>query len=298
MRDINLFPRKPFAQRNLIFLFLCIAAVGVLFFLIQFHYSNQYIDSGVSAELDKNRVEEKIRQINDKRVPDERTLQFQNIRREVDQLKLRRTDWLSDITYILGFLPNEAVVKNMNVDSAALLKMELHFKTIPALLTYLTRLESEPSYAALNVTELTKVSPEPEQTSQAEESLSFPFPPSLYGSSSDEQQQDTNEASSQLESLLRGSEQSTGDVSEEISTWLQEDSPFTLDEILNGMSGTGTVVPETPTDATVETQTAAEQEEVNAQSVDLPDAGAKDSETEYYRLLIEIQLHSSKKGSK
>jgi hypothetical protein len=177
MRDINLLPRKSFAERNLILIFLCILAAGFSLFYVQFHYANEFITSGDTAGQEKTRVEEHIRQLSDKKVPDQRTQQYRDVRHAVDQLKLRRTDWLSDITYILGFLPNNAVIKSMNADSSAVVKAEIHFQTMPAVLNYLSQLELESGYELLKVTELSKVSPEPKPTVDASESLGFPVPP-------------------------------------------------------------------------------------------------------------------------
>ncbi|KIL36153.1 hypothetical protein SD71_09340 [Cohnella kolymensis] len=176
MRDINLLPHKSFAERNLILLFLCILAAGFLLFYVQFHYANEFIASGNTAGQEKTRVEEHIRQLSDKKVPDQRTQQYRDVRLAVDQLKLRRTDWLSDITYIVGFLPRNAVIISMNADSSGLLKAEIHFQTMPAVLTYLSQLELESGYESLKVTELTKVSPEPEPAVDVSESLGFPVP--------------------------------------------------------------------------------------------------------------------------
>lgn len=162
MRDINLYPRKPFLERYRNMTLLAIIALGLLLVLIQFLIDAGFEDERASAESGWARTESLTEAIQRKKTLDSRTVIYNHLKNQAEQLKANRSDWLTDMTYVLGYLPQGAAVTRMNVSDDAKLDAELRFVTAEDALGYLMRLQSEPRYRELMVMEFKKV--EEEQT--------------------------------------------------------------------------------------------------------------------------------------
>lgn len=155
MRDINLLPRKTFLEKYVLIVVVGVFAIGALLLLLQYNYFSGYTLEREQAEQQLRETELQIAQAAQKLRPDPNIVQYENVRREIDRLKEQRTDWLTDLTYVLGYLPETTQIYTMSVGGSGLLSMDLEFSNIDLLLSYLTELQAEPRYKfGLTINEL------------------------------------------------------------------------------------------------------------------------------------------------
>ncbi|MFD0671636.1 hypothetical protein [Cohnella sp. GCM10027633] len=160
MRDINLFPRKPFFEQYRTVALLAIAAVGSLLLIAQYLVATDYRDDAASAERERQRTEQEIAALTARLAPDERTVMYERLLAATETLKASRNDWLSDMTYVLGYMPDGAVMTRINVGNNDRLDLEMKFASETDVVQYLVDMQSERRFRGLRVIEFKKVEEE------------------------------------------------------------------------------------------------------------------------------------------
>lgn len=159
MRNMNLLPKKSFLEKNLVQLLAAIVSVGVLLLVAQYSITANWKNQMVNHEQEKRRLTEQVESIRVKKAPDEQMTEYLYVTSELEKLKLEHTEWLVDITYIIGLLPKGTILKNMGIDEKGLFNSEFHFTSVESLLLYLQKLQAEPGYESLLVKEISKAAP-------------------------------------------------------------------------------------------------------------------------------------------
>lgn len=283
MRDINLYPRKSFLEQYRKVVLFAIIAFGLLLLLFQFMISTGIVDESASAVRERLRTVELVEKIREQKKVDLRTTMYNSLLSQVESLKSSRNDWLTDLTYVLGYLPEGAVITSMNVSDAATLTTELKFAYEWDAVQYLARIQAEPRFRALEVTEFKKERTESAETNgtTGTESVEIVLPdyedvtiPDPDPEPAEEETLTASELairelllsnpddlSERLKDLLDSEGGGSTIALDESSVWLQEDSPFSKDQVLNEVSA-------------IEAERAASEREKqrNEPPVTLPDA--------------------------
>ena len=285
MRDINLLPRKDRLRQYFVLLLVVILFFCALAIAVQSYYKydiNRETDK-LGAELAF--VEAQIESQRQKFIPDERTVEYNRVSAEVERMEEFRRQWLSHLVYILGYLPDEAMVAQMGVDNNALLTAEIHFATVQQLLRFLERLQAEPQFQSLKVEQLGKMfeeqaepdnvevpSPDTSEKQDYEDFILQLFIESLRMNEADLSVYDQQ---SELEQALRASEQSLEPSAGGLAPFLFGDSPYTVSELTKALQGL----------KPIEQETSDEPEQSDApRKYRTPFVG------DYYKLAFNIQL--------
>lgn len=346
MREINLLPRKSFLAKYIVPLHAALLAVGLLIVLLQFTVASNYVDSGRSAERQKEEADKRIAQLGQKSVPNERTLAYNIAKAHLDKLKLARPDWLKDLAYIVGYLPTGTDLVSMSVSGEALFLAELHFEDVPQLISYLQRLYAEPRFSTLRVLEFSKAEAcgcadaavtagdsalaseiermlaEPEKSAptsvapQTSAPTSDPILPQTPQTPETVDEADIllksllnadpEEISAELKRLLEKDRQAKDKQVIQGDIWLGEDSPFTLEELLERLAKSSNTPSTSAPAPSAEPETPPEESpivfpieaSIETAPSDAPETGKAAATKEYYILRIDLTLQSAGKESR
>ena len=268
MGNINLLPRKKSSERYFLLWLILIAlgfAISITLQMIVANLGNNAINR---AEEEIAFVEARMAAQNEKFVQDARTTKYKRIMKQIEQLQSEKKDWLKDLVYIIADIPENTKIEYMNVDDEFLLQSEMHFDTLEAYMAYSEKLKSAPNIESLVVFEIAKVVPDPiedvkdgngnrpdltlPERIDSGKRLSYLLPDDV----------DYRDIGSELLDVFDQAELATEDE-HDLSPYLNEESPFSLDDLLSQLGSIG--------------------EEDEEEVVDIV-------EKEFYRIILRIQL--------
>jgi hypothetical protein len=287
MRNINLLPRKPFIEKNIIQILAAVVLVGMILGVVQISISSYWDSQKSSDKQEMRKLTEEIEVMRINKVPDGRTTEYQHVMEEVMKLKLGQKEWLTDVTYIVGWLPKDTILIQMGIDGEGLFSSEMHFSSLPDMLLYIQKLQAEPGYESLKITGLTRVVTVEDSEVSDSTSSAAPARPAAEEVEVVEETQPSSpdDLNSRLKELLGDNEVSSGMNEDELSYWLGEDSPFTKEQLLEILSETE--VSDSPLTTQQSPDTASEAEGVAPTEYEKQ---TEEPKLDYVRLTLEIQL--------
>lgn len=295
MRYINLLPKKDRLRQYFILLLIIIVFVFTLAITVQSYYKYGIARDTNKLEAELAFVEAQIESQRQKFIPNERTVQYNLVSAEVERIEEYRRQWLADLVYILGHIPEETMVAQMGVDNNALLSAEVHFASVQSVLRFLDKLQAEPQFQSLKIEQLSKVLRESDPPDEIEppvvtapegeqDYLSFIVQLFLAQQASNSSDASAYEQPSELEQALRANEQPFEGTAEGLSPFLHGDSPYTFDELRSVLNNLERVQ-----------QPDSEPEELEPVS---PRKHRDPFVDDYYKLVFNIQLdpHTGRKA--
>jgi Tfp pilus assembly protein PilN len=163
LRNINLIPRKPFAQKAFVPLLASGIGSSVLVAVILCTiYYNYNVNTGQQEEQIKA-MQSRIQQLNSLRVLDQLTTDYNMLSAEISKLKENRNYWIPVFELMSKSVPASARVVSMGVkpNEQEKMVMSMEFSDLATVAEYMTVLQGSSIFQTVGVQSITKVDKKP-----------------------------------------------------------------------------------------------------------------------------------------
>jgi len=177
MRDINLLPRKPFAEkafRPLLALIGCLTlAIGGA--VLYWHLSHDSDLQSLKEEI--SRMESHYKELSEARHPDPALADYQAYRDAVAMLDAGRRDWLPVLAEVTGLMPEASRTLEMSASGEGILRLSMEFSRWEDIVAYMIRLRGSPLMESVKVSSIAQTQKTVAEPAPENEANPAPEPP-------------------------------------------------------------------------------------------------------------------------
>jgi len=239
MRNINLLPKKTHLEQNYIAIVILISALAISFVFLQVIYQSHLVNQTVKTSQEIQFIESRVQVLQEQKVPDQATQQYELVYKKLEELLHVRKDWMTSFAFTLGYLPPTAVVTTMGASNKGDFGIELEFDTFDQYISFVKHIQSIPFITNLTIKELSYIPEKPVESNSEQEQGTKPdelseHPPLLP----DEQDVIRELLLDALNQANVGGSIQSNSIMDEDSKFLDSSNPYTIDEILKAYGQT------------------------------------------------------------
>ena len=232
MKNINLLPRKTFLELYHVSLIIVVGAFSFLLTYSLLFYASSLAEDTLDKQAEIQQIERRISIHQEQIISDELTDTYNDAQQTLQSLLQNRKDWMTPLTYLLGYLPKTSIITTMGASNKGDLGAEIEFQSIEDYLAYMKKIQSVPIFENIIVKEFkfvpyVKKETNEEPTGEEEETKTPPILP-------DEAADLYNQLIEALANQYTDDANSDDSILDWDSSFFDSNNPFSTQEIVGG----------------------------------------------------------------